>query len=179
MNIFRSKEDSLKFGLSFFLLAGSVAGTWFCNQMTEEMKTELLVLGQSAVTKTSLEQMDWQELFLQILPERIWGVLLLMLAASTPVADWCMRFAVGYIGFSNAVFLCILTMEYGVSAPLRYLILLFPHCICYILIGYLLMWWIPAKEKRFTLGSILFLLGLVCVGGLLESLVNPRILTWF
>ena len=37
MNIFKSKEDSLKFWLSLFLLAGSLAGTWFCNQMTEEM----------------------------------------------------------------------------------------------------------------------------------------------
>ncbi|MBR5266709.1 MAG: hypothetical protein IKU20_00775, partial [Lachnospiraceae bacterium] len=62
MNIFKSKEDSLKFGLSLFLLAGSVAGTWFCNQMTEEMKAELLVLGYSTVSKNTLEQFDWQDL---------------------------------------------------------------------------------------------------------------------
>ena len=117
MNIFKSKEDSLKFGLSLFLLAGSLAGTWFCNQMTEEMKAELLVIGQSTVTKAALEQVDWLDLLIQILSGRIWGMLLLMLAASTPIADWCMRFAVGYLGFSNAVFLCTLTMEYGVSAP--------------------------------------------------------------
>ena len=179
MNIFKSKEDSLKFGLSLFLLAGSVAGTWFCNQMTEEMKAELLVLGYSTVSKNTLEQFDWQDLFIQILPGRIWGVLLLMLAASTPIADWCMRFVMGYIGFSNAVFMCVLTMEYGVAAPLRYLMFLFPQYICYIPIGYLLIWWIPAKEKRFTLGAVLFLVGLVCIGGLLESLVNPRVLALF
>ena len=179
MNIFKSKEDSLKFGLSLFLLAGSLAGTWFCNQMTEEMKAELLVLGQSTITKAALEQVDWLDLLIQILSGRIWGMLLLMLAASTPIADWCMRFAVGYLGFSNAVFLCTLTMEYGVSAPLHYLLLLCPQCICYIAVGYLLIWWMPAKEKQFTPGSILFLLGLICVGGILESVVNPRVLAWF
>ena len=78
MNIFKSKEDSLKFGLSFFLLAGSVAGTWFCNQMTEEMKAEILLLRESTITKATLEQIDWQDLLIQILPGRIWGVLLLI-----------------------------------------------------------------------------------------------------
>ena len=179
MNIFKSKEDSLKFGLSLFLLAGSLAGTWFCNQMTEEMKAEILVIGQSTVTKAALEQVNWQDLLIQILPGRIWGVLLLMLAASTPIAVWCMRLAAGYIGFSNAVYMSVLTMDYGMSAPLYYILLLFPQCICYIPVGYLLMWWIPAKEKRFTPGSVFFLLGMICAGGLLESLVNPRVLAWF
>ena len=179
MNLFKSKEDSLKFGLSLFLLAGSVAGTWFCNQMTEEMKAELMTLGRSTVTKTALTQVDWPDLSMQILIGRIWGVLLLMLAASTPIAVWWMRFAIGYIGFANAVLVCVTTMEHGVGGLLRYMMLIFPQCICYIPVGYLLMWWIPAKEKRMTPASVLFLLALVSVGGLLEGVVNPRVLAWF
>ena len=179
MKYVRSKEDSLKLGLSFFLLAGSVAGTIFCNRMTAEMKQELMILSQSSVTQAMLEEIDHFDLLIRILPRRIWILTVVMLAAATPVAGWCMRFVAGYAGFSNAVLLCALTMESGAKGLLRYVFLIFPQCLCYISVGYLILWWMPAKEKRFTATSILFLVTLVCVGGLLESLVNPRFLAWF
>ncbi len=179
MKYVRSKEDSLKLGLSFFLLAGSVAGTLFCNRMTAEMKQELMILSQSSVTQTMLEEINRYDLLLQILPRRIWILTIVMLAAATPIADWCMRFVAGYVGFSNAVLLCALTMEFGAKGLLRYILLIFPQCLCYIPTGYLLLWWMPMKEKQFTVLSILFIVILVCMGGLLESLVNPRFLAWF
>lgn len=179
MKYFGNKEDSLKLGLSFCLLLGSVLGTLFCNRMTGEMKQELMILGQSPVTQVMLEGMDRYDLLIRILPKRIWTLIVVMLAATTPVAVWCMRFEAGYVGFSNAVIVCILTMESGVKGLLRYILLIFPQCLCYIPIGYLLMWWMPAKEKRFTVASVLFLLVLVCMGCLLESLVNPMFLSWF
>ena len=179
MKYLKSKEDSLKIWLSLFLLAGSLAGTWFCNQMTNQMKHELLILGQSSVTSTALAQVDRYDLLLRILPSRIWMLIIVMLAAATPAADWCMRFVAGYIGFSHAVLICAVTMEHGAGGFLRYMMLQFPQCICYIPVGYLLLWWLPAKEKRLTLLSILFLTILVCLGSLAESFVNPWILMWF
>lgn len=179
MILFKNKEDSLKVWLSLFLVVGSVVGTLFCNRMTGEMKQELLIFGQSSVTKTMLAGVDRYELLLQILPRRVWVLILMMLAAATPLAQWCMRFVSGYIGFSNAVLICALTMESGVRGLLRYFLLVIPQCICYIPVGYLLLWWMPVKEKRFTLFSVLFLFGLVCVGSLLESFINPWFLTWF
>ena len=58
MKYIRSKEDSLKLGLSLFLLAGSVAGTIFCNRMTAEMKQELMILSQSSVMQTMPEEIN-------------------------------------------------------------------------------------------------------------------------
>lgn len=179
MKYVRSKEDSLKLGLSFFLLAGSVAGTIFCNCMTTGMKQEMMILSQNLVTQERLKEIDWCDLLIRILPERIWILTVVMLAAATPVADWCMRVLSGYVGFSNAILLCVLTMECGAKGLLRYLLIIFPQCLCYIFTGYCVMWWMPAKEKQFTVMSVLFLVTLVCLGGVLESLVNPRFLAWF
>ena len=179
MKYVRSKEDSLKLGLSFFLLAGSVVGTIFCNRMTAEMKQELLILSQSSVTQMIPEEINSLDLLIRILPGRIWMLTIVMLAAATPIAHWCMRFVAGYAGLANAVLICVLTMEFGVKGLLRYILLMFPQCLCYIFAGYCVLWWMPAKEKRFTGPSILFLVTLVCIGGLLESLINPRLLVWF
>ena len=179
MKLFKNKEDSLQFWLSLFLLSGSVAGTLFCNQMSEEMKQELVLLGQHSVSEGMLDELDHWELLLQIVPERVWGLVLLMLVSTTPMAEWCMRFAAGYMGFSNAVIICALTMASGIRGLLQYVILLFPQCICYISVGYLLFWWMPAKEKCFTVFSILVVTAMVCTGALLECLVNPQLMRWF
>ncbi|MBR6615716.1 MAG: hypothetical protein IKK95_07125 [Lachnospiraceae bacterium] len=179
MKLFKNKEDSLQFWLSLFLLSGSVAGTLFCNQMSEEMKQELVLLGQHSVSEGMLDELDHWELLLQIAPGRVWGLVLLMLVSTTPMAEWCMRFVAGYMGFSNAVIICALTMASGIRGLLQYMILLFPQCICYISVGYLLFWWMPAKAKRFTLISILALIAMVCTGALLECLVNPQLMRWF
>ena len=64
MKLFKNKEDSLQFWLSLFLLSGSVAGTLFCNQMSEEMKQELVLLGQHSVSEGMLDELDHWELLL-------------------------------------------------------------------------------------------------------------------
>lgn len=179
MRIFRSKEDSLKFGLSLFLIGGSILGTLFCNRMTGEMKQELMILGQSSVTEVMVEGIDRYGLWMQIFTRRIWLLILMMLAAAAPIADWCMRFVAVYIGFSNSVIICALTMESGVRGLIQYLLLIFPQCICYVPVGYLLMWWMPVREKTFTIISILFLFCLAGAGTLLEGFINPWFLTWF
>ena len=90
MKYIRSKEDSLKLGLSLFLLAGSVAGTIFCNRMTAEMKQELMILSQSSVMQTMPEEINSLDLLVQTLPGRIWMLTIVMLAAATPIAHWYM-----------------------------------------------------------------------------------------
>jgi len=179
MKVLASKEDSLKIWLSLFLLGGSVIGTLFCNKMTGEMKEELMILGQSSLTRTVLAEMDRSDLLLRVLPKRIWVLLLMVLASTTPMADWCMRLAAGYIGFSNSVLISVLTMESGVRGVLRYLLFVFPQCICYVAAGYFILWWMPVKKKRLTLLSFLFLFDLVCAGAFAESFLNPWFMVWF
>ncbi len=181
MRIFKNKEDSLKFGLSLFFIVGSMLGTVFCNMMTEEMKRELVTMETSgamgAVARTRLAEVDFGSLMIRVLPERLWMLVVVMLAAATPMAVWLLRLIVGYLGFSCAVSVSALTMIYGVFGILRYMAMVFPQCLCYGMAGYLLLWWMPVKEKQLTGLSVLVLIGLVCAGSGLECFVNPWIIT--
>lgn len=179
MRIFKNKEDSLRFGLSLFLIAGSILGTVFCNWMTEDMKQELMIVKQStaSVTRAMISELDFEGLFLKILPKRIWTLTMVVLAAATPMAPWLMLLIAGYFGFSNAVMVSIWTMEKGIGGLLGYIVMIFPQCLCYIPITYLMLWWMPVKEKSLTLLSVLVLAGLTTVGAVLESFVNPWFMT--
>lgn len=176
MRIFRNKEDGLKFRLSFFLIAGSILGTLFCNMMTDEMKLGLTVMEKSSVTVAALSKMDFTGLLVRILPKRLWTLGLVLLVAATPMASVLMMLVAGYCGFSNAVMVCSLTMGTGVLGIVRYLVLGFPQCLFYIPAAYLLLWWMPANEKHLTVLSVLFLIGLTALGAVVESLVNPWVI---
>ncbi len=179
MRVFKSKEDSLMFWLSFFLLAGCLIGVLFCNGMTAEMKLDWITVWQEDFTRSTLKSLEFQELLIRILPKRIWSLVLLLMAATTPMANWYMRLAAGYFGFSNAVMICALTMSFGVGGIFRYAALMFPQAILYGFAGYLILWWMPAKEKHLTVSSVIFVAGLVCEGSVLEAFVNPWILNIF
>ncbi len=178
MKILKNKEDSLKFGLSLFLIAGSILGTLFCNRMSDDMKRELIIMKQSteAITQIAVSNLDFGALMLQIVPKRMWTLILLLLAEATPMAPVLLMVAVGYFGFSNAVMISALTMEYGVRGLLHYMALIFPQCLLYIPVAYLLIWWMPANGKHLTVFSIIVLAGMVIFGCVLECFLNPRVI---
>lgn len=179
VRVFKNKEDSLRFGLSFFLIAGSVLGTIFCNWMTEDMKQELMIMRQStdSVTKAMISELNFHDFFLRILVKRIWTLMIMILVTATPMASWLIMLAAGYFGFSNAVMISVWTMGMGFRGLLGYAVTIFPQCLCYIPIAYLMLWWIPVKEKRLTWLSVLALVGLTAIGAVLESFINPWLMT--
>ena len=176
MRIFGNHEDSLKFGLSFFLVLGAVLGSLFCNGMDDEMKRELYVAEQSLVSHADLARVDFGELCFQILPRRLWQLAVMLLVSTTTFSYiWAMAL-VCYLGFSSAVMVSSLTMEAGIAGLWRYLLLIFPQCLVYIPVLYLLLWWMPIRKKRLTVLSSLALLFLVLLGVCAEVFLNPWLL---
>ena len=178
MKILRSKEDSRKIGLSFFLLAGAIAGSAFCNKMTGEMKTELRTVGQTLITETMVAQAELKFLFGRILFRRLWSVGLILLMAATPYFYLFSLLIAGYMGFSAALLICPLTMNDGWFGLWKYLILIFPQCLIYIPVGYLILWWMPVRGKRITLPAIAVAIAGIFLGAAAESLINPWFLTF-
>ena len=178
MRIVRNKEDSLKLGLSFFLLAGAIAGSIFCNKMSEQMKAELCTVGKSMVTTATISQVESMTLLLRIFLKRLWMLILIFLMASTPYFSLCCMLIAGYIGFSAAMIICPFTMEAGMLGLWKYLLLIFPQCLVYIPMGYLILWWIPSGNKRITWPAAMALILGIFVGSLAESLINPWFLTF-
>ncbi|MCI8510562.1 MAG: hypothetical protein HFE83_01015 [Lachnospiraceae bacterium] len=178
MKGFRSREDSLKLWLSFFLLAGAVLGTLFCNLMDEEMKGELLNLEGSMVSAAALQRKSFSELFVQVAAERLSTLFLGFLFAMTQIAPLLFLGALGFLGFSSAVAVCALTMDAGLSGVLRYALFILPHCIFYVPVLYVLTWWMPVYGKKLKPAAALALTALTVFGAVAESFFNPWLMAY-
>lgn len=179
MKHIRNLEDSCYLRLSFFLILGAVAGTLFCNGMDGQMKAELGTLEGSMVSAAALQRMEFTGLFLQVLARRIPQLLFVLLVELTPIAPALLMALAGYLGFSNAVMICALTMEAGIMGIVRYLVMVFPQCLLYVPVLYLLFLWIPRNngEVRPALAVVLILA--VFLGAGVEAYLNPWMIAVF
>ena len=179
MRIWNDREDSLKFWLSFFLLFGAAAGSFFCNSMDQEMKMEVYMAEQDLLNRASLTGADFGDLFLRLLPQRLWQLMLAFLISVTSISQILFIAAAGFLGFSVSVLICSLTMSSGILGLWKYLLLIFPHGILYLPAIYIILWWMPLKKKQLTLFSAFFLCGIVALGVFLEAYLNPWVLLFF
>lgn len=179
MQLFRNREDSLIIGLSFFLLLGAVCGSVFCNGMSDGMKAEMQAAEQSMVTAALLRKMDFGQLFFQVVGKRLQTLAVIFLVSSVPAAPYLLMGVMAYLGFTAAVIICPLTMDAGLLGLWRYLLLIFPQCLIYVPVGYVLLWWMPVKGKRLTMAPALVLTGGAILGAVVESLINPWIIAFF
>lgn len=179
MKYIQNLEDSCYLRLSFCLILGAVLGTLFCNGMDGQMKAELGTFEGSLLSAAALQRVDFTGLFAQVLRKRIPELLLVLLVEITPIAPFLLMGISGYLGFSTAVMVCALTMDAGLLGLVRYLILIFPQCLFYIPVLYLLFLWIPRQGRslRPAMAALLFLA--VFLGAAAESYINPWIVAVF
>ncbi len=172
-------EDSCYVRLSFFLLLGTFFGTVFCNGISAEMKEELGILESSLVSASVLSRTELSGLFSVVLMRRIPELLFLFLAELTCIAPVLLAGAAAWLGFSTAVMVCMTTMETGIAGIFRYALLIFPQCLFYIPVIYVLFLWIPSERQRLKPAAAAALSGLVLAGAAAETWLNPRILSLF
>lgn len=178
MRVFRSREDSLKFWLSFFLILGSVTGSIFCNRMDTGMKEELQTVERSMVTAAVLMKMDFWGLFLTVLKKRLGQLAFAFLLAMTQAAPVLFMCVSGYLGFSVSVTVCALTMESGLMGIIRFLALIFPQICFYGTVFYVLVWWMQVQGKRLTVMAGAALTAAAVLGAAAESFINPWIIAF-
>ena len=178
MKMVGNKEDSRNIGLSFFLLAGAIAGSIFCNQMTGTMKAELCIVGQTLITETVVARAELTFLLGNLFLRRLWVFGLILLMATTPYFYVLRILTAVYMGFSTAVLICPLTMEAGVFGLWKYLLLIFPQCLIYIPLGYLILWRMPGGRRHITWTAIAMMILGIFLGAAAESLINPWFLTF-
>lgn len=173
MNDLKNKKDSLRIGLSFFLILGAVLGSVFCNMMSGTMKEELVIMESSMVSASVLKSVDFSGLFMRVLFERLSQLFLIFLFAMTPIAPILFLMVCAYLGFSSAVMVCALTMDAGILGLVHYLIVISPQCLFYVPVIYTLVWWLPQEEKKLGILPVSALTVMVALGAAAESLFNP------
>lgn len=179
VQILKDREDSLMFGLSLFLLVGSVCGSIFCNVMSAEMKRELQISVQSMSIHVVLQNTDRVWYFLQTAVKRLRELMFLFLISYAPCSALLFMVLMLFAGFSAAVTVCALTMDSGISGIIRCLCLAFPHGLFYIPVLYISAWWMPLKKRRLTAMSAAALALFVVLGAAAESFINPGFTAFF
>lgn len=174
-----NKVDSLKLGLSFFLAAGVVLGTVFCNCMSEDMRLSLVVTNRAMISASKLAEVDRVDLLMRILPRRLWSLFLVLLMTTAPVSRVLILFLAGYAGFAGAVAICTAVMEAGAAGLLRVAAWTLPHGLFYLPLGYLLIWWMPVNRRYLRRPAVVFFILATAAGAAAESLINPYFLRIF
>ena len=167
--------DSQMFWLSFFLFAGAMIGTVFCNRMSMEMKSTLESWFSGILTPTEMMSADRYSLFVGVVKKRYVWILFGILVCQTVFSRILFYAGAVYLAFTSAVTVCALTMHAGGYGILRFFGLIFPQGIFYALAGYLL--WtvvsepVDGKEKLRSWAMIIFMI----LGILTEIFINPEI----
>ena len=167
--------DSQMFWLSFFLFAGAMIGTVFCNRMSVEMKSTLESWFSGILTPAEMMSADRYSLFVGVVKKRYVWILFGILVCQTVFSRILFYTGAVYLAFTSAVTVCALTMYAGGYGILHFFGLIFPQGIFYALAGYLL--WIvvsepmDGKEKFRSWAMIVFMV----LGILSEIFINPRI----
>ena len=167
--------DSQMFWLSFFLFAGAMIGTVFCNRMSAEMKSTLESWFSGILTPAEMMSADRYSLFVGVVKKRYVWILFGILICQTVFSRILFYSGAVYLAFTSAVTVCALTMYAGGYGILRFFGLIFPQGIFYALAGYLL--WtmvskpVDGKEKLRSWAMIIFMI----LGILSEIFINPEI----
>ena len=167
--------DSQMFWLSFFLFAGAMIGTVFCNRMSVEMKSTLESWFSGILTPAEMMSADRYSLFVGVVKKRYVWILFGILVCQTVFSRILFYTGAVYLAFTSSVTVCALTMHAGGYGIMRFFGLIFPQGIFYALAGYLL--WIvvsepmDGKEKFRSWAMIVFMV----LGILSEIFINPRI----
>lgn len=170
--------DSQMFWLSFFLFAGAVMGTVFCNKMSAEMKSTLESWFSGIFTSAEMVSSDRYSLFVGVLKKRFVWILLGILICQTVFSRILFYAGAAYLAFTSSIAVCALTMHGGGYGILRFFGLIFPQGIFYALAGYLLCIIIaePADGKE---RSSLWMMAVFMVLGIVsEIFINPEFSAW-
>lgn len=171
----KNRRDSLQVGLSLFMIAGTAAGTLFCNRMDETMKAGLIAMENSMAGTALLPDAEFSELLVRILCERLSRLYLCVLFDLTPIAPFLSLAACACFGFSSAVMVCAMTMDGGAWGIVRYLAVVFPQCLFYIPAFGFLIWHLPGEGKSPGLRAVFLLTIAVAAGAVFECLASPWI----
>ena len=167
--------DSQMFWLSFFLFAGAMIGTVFCNRMSVEMKSTLESWFSGILTPAEMMSADRYSLFVGVVKKRYVWILFGILVCQTVFSRILFYTGAVYLAFTSSVTVCALTMHAGGYGIMRFFGLIFPQGIFYALAGYLL-WTVVSepmdgKEKFHSWVMIIFMV----LGILSEIFINPEI----
>ena len=195
MQHYRSKNnDLLAITIIFFLffLFGIVITilwqNWYGNQVE--------ILSGGAMEEIANMTWNYKILFYQCLLKRVSVVIIIPLITLTGIGLWAIRLYTAWFSFSMGALMEALTLQYGISGLLLFVVGIFPHYFFYIP-AYILLFRVcylinsdmrqgrkydprgRVKSNLEKVKALCIILGVVIIGTIFESYVNPYLLRYF
>ncbi len=178
---------------ALIFLSGMLAGFLITNMGKGILLTDKGLFDEETLYRMKYMTVDSSALFCYILRKRLCCLLFLAVAATTYLGRVVYRGAIFWYGLSAGAFLTALMLRYGVKGILLTLVGIFPQYLLYVPAFLLFLRWaehlyhciyargagFDAGEKGFArikAAQLLLIVGLVCLGCLLEGYVNPYLL---
>lgn len=178
-------------GILFGIIVVNIKKNLFMN--------EIDFLGTDLLYEMKYMSVDYGSFFFSVIKERIGPVIGIMVLATTYLGVVISYGYAGWLGMSVGMFVSASVIRYGVKGLILFLIAVFPHylfylpawlillqgarelCSCIYFPGGCKRTYINGRrdEIRFGLGVLFKVLGVVIIGVLLESYVNPKLLLGF
>lgn len=179
--------------IAFIFLAGLLAGFLIINMGKGILLTNTGLFDEATLYRMKYMTVDSSALFCYVLRKRLCCILLLAVAVTTYLGRVVCRGAVFWYGLSTGAFLTALMLRYGMKGLLLALAGMFPQYLLYVPALLLFLRWAEhlyrciyargagydAGEKGFArrkAGQLFLLVGIICLGCLLEGYVNPHLL---
>lgn len=180
-------------------LFGFIVSIFTVNLWTEQLLTNTGFMDETSLSTLKYLEINSNSFFLYILKKRLATIWLLALLSVSMLGIAATYAYTVWLGFTIGFLLSALTIRFGMKGMLLFLISLFPHYILYIPATILLIacayrlcvkLYFPQKDRMGDFDSkrklffrffiqLAIIHGVVIIGAVLESYVNPNIITKF
>lgn len=187
-------RDYVKNAIRFFFL-GIIVGIILIFLCRSRLQTDIYLLNEEWIVYMQTEQIEEKALLVYILFKRLKEIGFLVLLGTTFAGIVCMYGYIGILGAGTGVLLAVSCLRYGVKGLMLVLAASFPQALlylpaflyifhlCYLLCVKLYFphkdyWKVGGSMKVFLFKNVFYIciaLGVVIIGILLESYVNPKI----
>lgn len=199
VSIGRSSGGSMTIKWLLLFLFGFIVGIFILNFRQERFLAEGSILDESSLAILKYMEVNKKSFLIYVLKQRLGTVWLIVLLSSSVLGIAAVYMYTIWLGVSMGFLMSVLTVRFGMKGIALFLVSTFPHYLLYVPAAVLLIAWgyrlsvklyFPKKDRFDNYGSkrqmffrffaqLCIIHGVVIIGCLLESYVNPDIITKF
>ncbi len=193
------RMDSRHISWLYLFLGGFLAGVFVINIWRNLFLQDMELLNAASLNRLRYLEVDEGSFFLYVLKERMGTVLALCLLATTYVGTYAVSVFALWLGAMAGVFLSVASIRYGIKGILLVLAGILPQYLLLVPACIMLMNWCykvsnalyhPEKAADIRYGTrkqylmrkavqLLMIIGVVLAGSVMESYINPILLSGF
>lgn len=190
------RTDSRQMSWLYLFMGGFILGTLAMNIWKADFMSDMELLGAASISRLKYLKVDNGALLVYVLKERLGVLAVLGLLAATGVGGIAAALYAAWMGMTAGLFLSVSVIRYGLKGILLILAGILPQCLLLIPAYLMFMSWCFGDGRKLyhlrkdygqllnkgggyyagKLIRLLVIIGVVIIGSIIESYVNPILL---